>query len=129
MRDLTSDPAFGDSSRILVAPDHFLVRKPFYRNKVWSPARIVHQDIGSYSKWLDALTLLYDYDGRLFLPDGAVFRHPEITDVFTDQSNRWMGDFLEADETGEAPKSYCRKLERLRLIELYCRLIEHAEWP
>lgn len=116
------------TAQITVAADHHLVNRRFYRNRVWLPAIQVHQDIGSRSAWIDALSLIYDYDGSLYCSDGRPYRHDEITDIFEDQSNRWMGYFLEADSSGTAPKTYSRKFERLRLIELYCRLIEDMDW-
>ena len=45
--------------------------------------------------------------------------------MFNDPQNRWMSHFLQADESGDAPASYSRKTERLRMIELYCRLVRH----
>jgi len=110
---------------ITVAGDFDLVRKSFYIDKVWKPALQVHEDIGSCARWLDALTMLYDYDGRLYFSNGKPYRHEEITDIFDDHDNRWMGLFLEADASGVRPKRFSRKLERLRLIELYTRLL-HA---
>lgn len=116
-------------TRILVASDALLVDRRFYVERVWTPARSMHKHIGSYPKWLDALTVLYDFDGRLYYPDNGLYRHPEITDVFEDQTNHWMGDFLRCDGSGHFPKRFCRKVERLRLIELYCRLMAEPKWP
>lgn len=114
--------------RILVAADYQLVNIGFYRERVWKPAVEADKDLPSRMAWLDALGLIYDYDGRLFFPDGRDYHPPEIDDVFADASNRWMSYFLKADESGEEPASQSRKFERLRMIELYCRLVRLHQW-
>jgi len=120
----------GARERIFVAGNHDLIRKPFYRDRVWRPARDAHQDIGGRTGWLFALEAVYCFEGKLFWPHGRPFDIPVIDDVFDDHENRWMTNFLKADKTGEAPAMYSRKLDRLRLIELYCRLLrEHEELP
>ena len=110
------------ADRILVAADHQLVSKSFYINRVWGPAREAHKDLRGRTAWFNALTLPYDFDGRLYYPDRRPYHPPDIEEVFRDPQNRWMSRFLKADETGQAPAHYCRDLEKLRLIELYCRL-------
>lgn len=116
------------STQILVAADHQLVSKAFYRERVWKPARAAHQDVRSRAAWLSALTLLYDYDGRLYFRDGRPYHPQDVDEVFTDPDNRWMTNFLKADESGNSPASLSRMFERLRMIELYCRLLEEEEW-
>lgn len=110
-------------TRITVAADWQLANKRFYRERVWQPARALHEEIGSYANWRRVLNMVETYDGRLYLPDQRPWHHEEINDLFSDPTNRWMGYFLQADVTGEAPKSYSQKFERLRAIELYCRLM------
>lgn len=88
-----------------------------YRTRIWQPAQGF--DI-SRVQWLDALTELYAYDGRIFWKNGRPFNIPEVDDVFNDPENRWMSYFLEADSTGAAPQRYCRIIPRLRLIALFC---------
>lgn len=116
-----------DSRAIFVAPNHKLVLKPFYRDQVWLPAIDADQDLGSSKAWLSALELIYDYHGMLYFNDGQEYPTPDIGEVFVDQSNRWMRNFLKAKDGGTEPKHYSNKIERLRIIELYCRLIKQED--
>ena len=113
---------------ILVASDHQLVNKTFYRERVWLPARRAHQDLRSRTAWLHALTLIYDFDGAYRFRDGRAYNPPDVDDVFTDPENRWMSNFLKADDTGKGPASYSSHFERLRMIELYCQLVSREDW-
>ncbi|WP_299873327.1 hypothetical protein [uncultured Sulfitobacter sp.] len=108
---------------IFVAPDHKLVLRSFYREHVWLPAREANEDLGSSKAWLSALELIYDFHGMLFFNDGLEYPTPDIPEVFVDHSNRWMRNFLKAKSDGTEPKHFSNKIERLRIIELYCRLI------
>ncbi|WP_299680530.1 hypothetical protein [uncultured Roseobacter sp.] len=108
--------------RIFVVPANWQLRdESFYLERIWHPAAA--KGI-SRVMWLDALTLIYRFDGRVFLQSGKSFDIPEIDDVFCDPENRWMSYFLEADRTGKRPKRYCRVLSKLRLISLYCDIVE-----
>ena len=89
----------------------------FYRSQVWKPAR--EKRIPRRS-WLDALTVIYRFDGRIFLHNGRPFEIPEVDDVFTDPENRWMSGFLQTDASGSAPRRRCSVLLKLRMIALYC---------
>lgn len=101
-----------------VAPANWQLRDPdYYREHVWSPARSFRI---SRALWLDALTLLYDYEGKIFKHSGRPFPVPDIDDVFSDAQNRWMSDFFLADESGMVPRIQCRQLDKLRLIAIYC---------
>ena len=117
-----------DEDCILVAANYQLVNVGFYRERVWLPAREADKDLPSRMAWLDALYLIYDYEGRLYFSDKRPYNPPEIEEVFTDPSNRWMSYFLQADETGNRPALQSRKFERLRMIELYCRLMKSERW-
>lgn len=121
-------PRICEQDRILVAADFQLASRTFYRTRIWTPAREVSTDLGSRAAWLEAITMLYEFDGRLYFSDGRAYRHPEIEDVFGDHGERWMGLFLEADASGQAPRRYSYKTERLRLIEVYCRLVKQQDW-
>ncbi|MEM1149932.1 MAG: hypothetical protein AAGI03_05145 [Pseudomonadota bacterium] len=112
----------------VVAADHQLVTRTFYVGQVWRPARRQDAVIGSRANWRTALHLVDDYYGRLFHTNGQPYHYDEINDVFDDPRNRWMGYFLEADEAADYPARFCIKLERLRLIELYCRLVDDQDW-
>jgi hypothetical protein len=113
-----------DPQKIYVLADHQIANRRIYREKIWAPAREMHGEVGSYANWLIVLEEIYEYDGQLYFTDGRPFRHPEIVELFPDICNRWMAYFLEADETDTAPKRYSKPMtyDRLRLIELYCRL-------
>ncbi|MGD1923367.1 MAG: hypothetical protein ACFB03_04150 [Paracoccaceae bacterium] len=103
---------------IFIVPADWQLRDPgFYVERIWRPA--VAKGI-SRVPWLDALTLIYRFDGQIFLQSGRPFVIPEIDTVFNDPDNRWMSHFLEADESGQYPKRICRVLPKLRLIALYC---------
>jgi hypothetical protein len=119
MKDMAAPRA---ATRITVAADWQLIDDEFYIERVWKPARALNARMRSTASWLKSLTMLYEFDGQLYFADGAQYRHPEIDDVFQDGSNRWMGYFLEADETGQRPRRFSNKLERLRLIEAYCQI-------
>ncbi|MEM1363317.1 MAG: hypothetical protein AAGF94_16650 [Pseudomonadota bacterium] len=117
---------FSESPRIVVASDYNLVDRQFYAKRVWQPARRRHAHMHGRKAWFAALTILYDFDGRMYFSDQRPYHPKDIEEVFPDVSNRWMTDFLLADETGEAPKRYSPKLERLRMIELCCRLYDET---
>jgi len=108
-------------SQIIIARDRELKDKRFYVRRIWLPARHEAQFFRSRA-WLDALTLLYDVSEYIYDAEGALFPVPEVDEVFRDHDMRWMRLFLEADASGAAPKRYSHKLDRLRLIELYCRV-------
>jgi len=108
---------------ILVAENFQLVSRIFYVENIWRPAREIHPNIGGRQGWLDSLYLINEYEGRLFFRDGKPYRPQSVELIFT-EDNKWMSDFLKADATGEFPKSYSKKRERLRMIELFIRLRE-----
>lgn len=114
-----------DDPRIFVVPADWQLRDDaFYREKIWRPARA--RNIARVP-WLDALTLIYRYEGRIFLQSGKPFDLPDIDDVFSDPENRWMSRFLEADGDGTGPARLCRVLPKLRLIALYCEMTRVEE--
>ena len=91
--------------KILVLADHHIANRRIYREQIWQPAREMHEEVGSYAAWRRVLVEIEDYDGRLFYPDNRPYRHEEICEMFSDIGNRWMGLFLEADETGGCAKA------------------------
>lgn len=108
---------------VFVAPDHKIVLRSFYRDQIWRPARALNEDLSSSTAWFSALELIYDYEDVLYFSDGQKYPLPDLGEEFVDLSNRWMRNFLEANEEGTGPKHYSNKIERLRIIELFCRLI------
>ena len=97
-----------------------------YRHRIWQPAHALGI---ARVPWLDALTKIYAFDGCIFWPSGRPFTVPEIDDVFPDPENRWMSEFLAADETGTSPIKHCRVIPRLRLIGLFCDIIAAEQKP
>ncbi|ODS22476.1 hypothetical protein AB835_13910 [Candidatus Endobugula sertula] len=78
----------------------------------------------SRREWLDTLAnMLRDYDGMIYTEDGQLYEFPFIDDVFANDADmRWISYYLEPDETGFLPRSKSRKIERLQLLDLYCRI-------
>lgn len=118
-----------DPTKITVLADHHITNRRIYREHIWAAARAMHVDVGSIAGWRRVLVEIEDYDGKLYFPDNRPFRHPEIFDLFPDVGNRWMGMFLEDDGTGTAPRRYAttKTYDRVRIIELYCRLYNGSE--
>lgn len=116
------------SHKITVAADYQLVQKSFYVQDIWVPAREANKNLLSSVAWFKALELIYNYAGLLEFSDGRTYDVPDIAEEFVDPENRWMRNFLDADCSGNMPKHFSGKYERLRLIELYCRLIPLEPW-
>jgi len=114
---------------IFVLSNHQLVNKVTYRNHVWVPALQAHAELPSRAAWLEALPLIYEYTDRFFFKNGKRYMPSDIDTIFRDPQNRWMSNFLKADGSGMAPASYSHQYERLRMIELYCRLRGNDNWP
>lgn len=115
--------------KIVVLSNHQLVNKVCYRESVWLPAIEANEELAGRGAWLSAITLVYDYADHLYYRNGKRYKVVDIDEEFPDGQNRWMTNFLEADGTGNAPATYSRKYERLRLIELYCRLRNYPSLP
>ena len=114
-------------NQIEVASNSQLVHRGFYRNKVWLPARKANEELSSRASWLVALEMTSDAQGRCVFPDGRDYQVPNINGIF-DPENRWMTNFLAADECGTRPKTYSPYFERLRVIKLYCDMVELNGW-
>jgi|GEM_PF-2968498 len=111
-----------NKDRVFVLPADWQLReRDYYTEHIWRPARA--KGI-SRVDWLDALTLIYRFDGRIFQQSGRPFPIPEIDAVFSDPENRWMSNFLQADRGGHRPARLCRALAKLRLIALYCEICD-----
>ncbi|MEM5585937.1 hypothetical protein WNZ15_26010 [Roseibium sp. AS2] len=115
--------------RIIVCSNYQFVDTEFYQENVWNIARLTHELMPSRAAWLTGMTIIYDYAHHLYFRDGSKYWPSDIGKIFPDPQNRWFSDFLKADETGEAPLSYTKYYERLRMIELYCRLRHIKELP
>lgn len=56
-------------------------------------------------------------------PYGEPYVIPFVDEAMGDDpDNRWMSDFLRSDPSGSKPSARSRKLERVRLIDLYFRI-------
>ncbi|WP_158657796.1 hypothetical protein [Agarilytica rhodophyticola] len=74
--------------------------------------------------WLDELADTFrDFPGHVLQRNGHPFIIPCLDDVFgNDPDLRWLGYYLREDKTGIHPNSISRKMERLRLLDLYFRI-------
>ena len=98
-----------------------LILSEHYYRRLWLAVRntnIPRRD------WLDELADTFrDFDGVIVTPLGQPYDLPMIDDVFGDDFEmRWMGYYLQPDESGMRPRSKCRKIERLQLLDLYFRI-------
>lgn len=120
---LDRNHGLSDNGVIYVAPDWKITSKEYYREHIWLPARELNDDIGSGAKWRTALYMVDDYVDRLKFPSGQAYMYPDIyDDLFPDPTNKWMRNFLRCDGTGLNPASFSAHYDRLRVVELYCRL-------
>jgi hypothetical protein len=113
-------------SPVYVAPNEYLVDRDFYIERIWRPARQQHERLGGRTAWRTALKMLKSYEGRLYFPDGQRYTLAPIDRTFSDF--RCIGQFLEPDKTGDAPRTFSRQYDRLRVIELFCRLKSTIDW-
>jgi hypothetical protein len=74
----------------------------------------------SRRKWPDELAgVIYGFDGVILCPDGRPWPVPDVDRVLGDP--RWISMLLE--DVGGAPRRFnIRKIEALRLIDLYFRI-------
>lgn len=105
---------------IYVATDTQLNDPQYYR-RLWLATRNI--DIARRD-WLDAIAdAIRDFDGAIAVAPDIPYRVPCIDRTFGDDPDvRWLGYFLAANDNGNNPKYFTRKLERLRLIDLYFRI-------
>ena len=105
---------------ITVASDEEL-KDPDYYTALW---KAVREQTFPRRDWLDAIAdAIRDFEGDILNPDGTPFDIPLVDDIFGDDPDlRWIGYFEESKPDIEQPKRVTRKLERLRLLDLYYRL-------
>ncbi len=73
--------------------------------------------------WLDLLADAFRDSNAIFLSEaGDEYELPEIDDVFDCAEMRWISEFLRAAPCGKKPRARSRKLERLRMIDLYFKV-------
>lgn len=88
-----------------------------YSKRLWLAARNISI---SRRQWPDVIAnAVYGFDGDILLPDGRLFPIPEIDDVLGDP--RWFSYYFE--ELDGNPRRPVRLIERLRVIDLYFRIV------
>ena len=105
---------------VFVATDSEILNEHYYR-RLWIAAKNV--DI-SRRDWLDEIAdcLRDSYDVKILYQSGEPYSIPYVDDIFEDDDMRWMGHFLQANPCGNFPRTRSRKLERVKLIDLYFRI-------
>ena len=106
---------------VVVATDAELLNEHYYR-RLWIAARNTRI---SRRDWLDALAdcMRDTHNLDIRYSSGEPYPIPHIDDLMgEDPENRWMSHFLRSDPSGERPYARSRKLERLRLLDLYFRI-------
>lgn len=109
---------------IFIATDDQLLDEHYYR-RLWMAVR----NLGFPRRaWLDLIAnAIRDYQGKVLTYRGMRYNIPCIDSVFGDDPDvRWLSFYIKVDKSGRFPLIKTRKLERLRLIDLYFR-IEHPQ--
>ncbi len=107
--------------QVVIATDAELTGEHYYR-RLWMAARNIQI---SRRGWLNELAdcLRDTHDVEIRYPSGQSYPIPYVDELMGDDpDNRWMSDFLRSDPSGARPRSRSRKLERVRLIDLYFRI-------
>ncbi|MEM8563208.1 MAG: hypothetical protein AAGF57_13275 [Pseudomonadota bacterium] len=113
--------------RIIVADDWQLLLPDYVQSQIWTPARALRDYVGGIGALLNVCTCLYDYDGRLYFPNGRPWHHEDIDDIFGDHGERWLRNFLTCDEAEEGPKFKSTKFERLRALHGTVQIIAQTK--
>jgi hypothetical protein len=105
---------------ITVASNAELLNKHYY-SRLWLATRNLKLPRRA---WLDLIAETFVKDDiQIILPTGQLYQIPLVDEIFgNDPDVRWMSYFLRADDTDLHPASFSRKLERLRMIDLYFRI-------
>jgi len=107
--------------RVVVVATKAELTNLHYFLRLWMAIRA---SLISRRKWLDVLAeAIYGFDGVILLPDGRLWSVPDIDDVIGDP--RWISILLE-DVDGRPKRTNIRKIEALRLFDLYFR-IKHPD--
>lgn len=114
----------GTKYKITLTQPSLLLSEHYYR-RLWLAVRNVEIP---RREWLDELAdTLRDFNGVIYQTDSRIYDIPYIDDVFNDDFDmRWLGYYLEADDTGRNPRIKTRKVERLQLLDLYFH-IKHPQ--
>lgn len=105
---------------IYVATQDELLSQSYY-SRLWIAIKNIKRPRRS---WLDELANTFrDFNGRIVFRNGQPFMIPCLDAAFgNDPDLRWLGYYLRPDKSGRHPKTVSRKLARLRLLDLYCRI-------
>ena len=107
---------------IIVATKSELLNEHYYR-RLWLAARNISIPRRG---WLDEIADCFcRFRGTIICRSGKPYQIPFVDDVFDTENNsdmRWMSYYLKADESKITPFTISRKVERLRLIDLYFRI-------
>lgn len=110
---------------IYVATTAELMNEHYYR-RLWIAIRNLSEQVPiSRREWLNVLADCFrdTYDVEILLRSGKPYCIPCVDEAFGDDpDNRWFSDFLKSDPAGTRPRAKSRKLERVQLLDLYCRL-------
>lgn len=114
----------GTKYKITLTQPSLLLSEHYYR-RLWLAVRNVEIP---RREWLDELAdTLRDFNGVIYQTDNQIYDIPLIDDVFNDDFDmRWLGYYLEADDTGCNPRIKSRKVERLQLLDIYFQ-IKHPQ--
>lgn len=106
---------------IKVASTTELMSRPYYL-RMWLAARNLRMPRRAVLNAISDSFLSDDF--YVIYPSGEPYPIPDIDEVFgNDPDMRWLSVFLLADITGENPRHFSRKIERLRLLDLYFRIV------
>jgi hypothetical protein len=109
------------SNEIVCVSDEELLSEPRYR-RLWIAIKALKI---SRRRWLDELSdCLRDCQASIYCANGEPYEIPVPDDIFGNGNGdiRWMSEYLKADPSGERPCIKSRKLERLRMLDLYLKI-------
>lgn len=110
-----------ERKRVVVLATDAELRNEHYYKRLWIAVKNLNLP---RRIWIEELaTCFRDFQGKLIKASGDEYQIPDLDEVFGDDPDmRWLGYYLEADTDQDLPKSTSRKLERLRLLDLYFRI-------
>lgn len=76
----------------------------------------------SRRKLIEEMSLLFQMDIQIIFPSGQPYPAPDFEELFPLWADRVISIYLKADKSGKRPRHICRRLDRLRLIDLYLRV-------
>ena len=110
-----------NTKRIVYVATHHELQCRSYYSRLW----IVVKNIKiSRRLWLNEMANTFrDFKGHILWKNGMPYKIPCVDDTFgNDPDLRWMGYYLRSDNSGFYPQSLSRKVDRLRLLDLYFRI-------